>query len=296
MGSLFGGMLAKAGNEVWLVDVWAEHVEAINQRGLRLSGIGGSRAVKHLKATVAAGDVGPSDLVLVFVKSPVTETAVSQAGSLFGRSTLALTLQNGLGNVERIASVIPRQQIIAGITAQGATVLGPGRVRHAGEGVTTIGELEGTSSPRVQSVADTFNEASIQTQTSDNVLGLIWGKLLVNVGINALTALTGLKNGQLLDFSETGDLLEMAVQEALRVVEAHGIRLPFDDPVAHTKAIARATAENRSSMLQDVSHQRPTEIDMINGAIVREGAALGVETPVNRTLTHLVRLMEKTYA
>jgi 2-dehydropantoate 2-reductase len=296
MGSLFGGMLAEAGHEVWLLDVWKEHVELINERGLRIAGTSGTRAVSLVRATATAEEIGPSDWVIVFVKSTVTDTAVSQAKALFRPDTVALTLQNGLGNVEKIASVIPLKQVVAGVTAQGATMLGPGRIRHAGKGATTIGELDGSVSPRVQQMAEAFNAAGIETKISGNVLGLIWGKLMVNVGINALTALTGLKNGQLLEFRETEELMELAVEEAMKVARAKDIDLPFADPVAHTKEIARATAENRSSMLQDVSNQRRTEIDMINGAIVREGERLAISTPVNRSLTNLVRVMEQRYS
>ena len=295
MGSLFGAILAEGGHEVWLLNRWKEHVDAINAHGLHILGVSGERWVRNLRATTLAAQVGPSDLVLVFVKSTVTEVAVSQSRALFGPHTVALTLQNGLGNVEKMASVLDKSQIIAGITAQGSTLLGPGEIRHAGTGGTFIGELDGTISPRIQAVAEAFNRSGIETQITDNVPGLIWGKLLVNVGINALTGLTGLKNGQLLDFPETEELLEMAVQEGFRIAQARGIQIPYADPVSHTKEIARATAGNRSSMLQDVMNRKKTEIGMINGAIVREAMGLGMEASVNRLLMNLVTVLEKTY-
>jgi 2-dehydropantoate 2-reductase len=296
MGSLFGGILAEAGHEVWLVDVWKEHVDAIRQRGLRITGLSGDRVIRRVQAVGSAKEVGGAELVLVFVKSTVTEEAVRGAVSLFEGHTLALTLQNGLGNVERIGSVIGFENILAGITAQGATVVGPGEIFHAGQGLTAVGELKGPVTPRAERVAALFNEAGIQAQVSDNVMGLIWGKLLVNVGINALTALTGLRNGQLLDHPETMEVMEMAVLEATQVAVAKGIRLPYEDPVSHTMEVARATSGNRSSMLQDVSNRRKTEIEMINGAVVREADELGIQTPVNRVLTDLVRTLERNYA
>lgn len=296
MGSLFGGMLAEAGHEVWLVDVWKEHVDAIRNKGLRITGLSGDRLIRQVQAVGSAEEVGGAELVLVFVKSTVTEEAVRGAVSLFEEQTLALTLQNGLGNVERIGSVIGFENILAGITAQGATVVGPGEIYHAGQGLTAVGELKGPVTPRVERVAALFNEASIQTQVSDNVVGLIWGKLLVNVGINALTALTGLLNGQLLDHPETMEIMELAVLEGLKVAQAKGVKLPYQDPVSHTMEVARATSRNRSSMLQDVTHRRKTEVEMINGAIVREAQALGIPTPVNKVLTNLVRTLEKSYS
>lgn len=295
MGSLFGGFLSEAGNEVWLVDIWREHVDTIRAKGLIIEDERKERVIRGLRAVTSPEEAGESELVLVFVKSTVTEGAVGGARPLFGKETLVLTLQNGLGNVERIASVIPASMILAGVTAQGATVLGPGRIYHAGAGLTSIGEISGPPTPRAKRVARLLADAGIRTQVSDNVMGLIWGKLLVNAGINALSALTGLRNGELLDHPETLELMESAVLEAARVAEARGIQLPQEDPAAHTKEVAKLTSHNRSSMLQDVLARRRTEIDALNGAIVREGEALGIKTPINKVLTNLVRMLEKAY-
>jgi len=295
MGSLYGGHLAEGGHEVWLLDVWKEHVDAVNQQGLYIEGISGERYIKNIKASTNPAEIGNAELVLVFVKSTITDVAVSQNKELFGSNTIVLTLQNGLGNIEKISQYIEEKNIIAGITAHGATMLGPGRIKHAGLGKTNIGELNGSVSSRVENIVKIFNDAKLETFLTENVLGLIWGKLLVNVGINALTAITGLKNGQLLEFSETDELLEMVVEEAYRVALAKGIKLTNDNPVEHTREVCRATAENRSSMLQDVTHKRKTEIDMINGAIVKEGAGLEIDTPINKALTNLISVIQKTY-
>lgn len=295
MGSLYGGHLAEAGNEVWFLDVCKEHVDTINENGLYIEGVSGNRNIKNIKATTSKSYIGEVDLVLVFVKSTITELAVSQNKEIFGQNTIVLTLQNGLGNVEKINHVIDKKNIIAGITAHGATMLEPGKIKHAGTGQTYIGELDGSFSSRIQKVAEVFKEANLETKISNNVMGLIWGKLLVNVGINALTAITGLKNGQLVEFPETEELLELAVKEAYSISKAKGIKLDNDDPISHTKEVCRATAENRSSMLQDVTNKRKTEIDMINSAIVKEGIKLGINTPINKSLTNLIRIIEKNY-
>lgn len=295
MGSLYGGHLAEGGHEVWLLDVWKEHVEAVNERGLYIEGVSGQRTVKNIKASKNPGEIGEAELVLVFVKSTVTEVAVAQNKEIFGENTIVLTLQNGLGNIEKVRQYIDEKRIIAGITAHGATLLGPGKIKHAGIGKTHIGELDGSISSRITSVGTLFNKSNLETILSENVLGLIWGKLLVNVGINALTAITGLKNGQLVESAEAEELLELAVEEAYRVAQAKGVNLGYSNPVEHTREVCRATAENRSSMLQDVTHKRATEIDMINGAIVREGARLGIDTPVNKVLTNLIAAIQKNY-
>ncbi len=293
MGSLYGGFLAEAGNEVWLLDVWKEHVTAIQGQGLRIEGISGERRIKNIHATDTPSDIGPSELVIVFVKSTVTDLALQGAQEIIGENTVILTLQNGLGNIEKIASVVEQKRIIAGTTAHGATVLGAGSIKHAGRGPTIIGEIDGKSTARIDTIANILNAANLETTASDNVMGLIWDKLLVNVGINALTAITRLKNGQLIEFKETEEILELAVTEALMVAQAKGIQLGYADPVAHTKEVCKLTAENKASMLQDILHKRKTEIDMINGAIVREGTKLGIQTPANIVLSNLVGVIQR---
>lgn len=266
MGCLYGGMLATAGHDVTLIDIWKEHVEAINCRGLKIENSAGERVVRNVKAVSGARDAGEADLVMVFVKATATAAAMAGAKSLITPSTAVLTLQNGLGNVEAISETIDPAQVIAGTSGHGATMLGPGRIRHAGEGETVIGE-PGGGSPRVEELAEVFRQAGIAAKTTDNVMGVIWTKLIVNAGINALTAITGLRNGSLVELPETDKLLRLAVEEACSVAEAKGIRLEAEDPVEHTRNIAKKTAGNLSSMLQDIIAGRQTEISVINGAI-----------------------------
>jgi 2-dehydropantoate 2-reductase len=191
---------------------------------------------------------------------------------------------------------VKKEQIIAGTTAHGANMLGPGRVKHAGHGTTVIGELNGEISDRINAVADLFKNANLAPVIiSTNVMGLIWDKLLVNVGVNPLTAITGLRNGQLLDYPETEWIGCQAVLEGMKVAEALGIKLEIPDAVAHFKEVCIGTAPNISSMLADVKNKRKTEISNINGAIVREAEKFNIDTPVNKVLTNLVLLKEKLY-
>lgn len=295
MGSLYGGLLADSGNEVWLLDVWKEHVDTINEKGLTIEEKGIYRMIKNIRATTDPGDIGTADLLIVFVKSTVTKKAVRDAISLVGDGTAVLTLQNGLGNIEKIEEVVGKGKVMGGVTSHGSTLLGPGRIRHAGEGDTYIGELDGRISERLQRIVEAFNKAGIRSEVSDDILSLIWGKLLVNVGINALTAITGLRNGQLIEYSGTEEILELAVKEALDVASARDIRIQYQDPIGHVKDVCRLTAQNKASMLQDMLNKRKTEIDMINGAIVREGENAGIPTPVNKVLTNLISVMQDTY-
>lgn len=292
MGSLYGAMLAEAGEDVWLVDVWADHIDAVNKSGLTISSDEGDRKVAIRAATDPAA-FGPAEMVLVFVKSYVTAAAMRGAMALVGKKTMVLTLQNGVGNVEQLGSVVGRERVLAGTSGFGGTMLGAGHIRHAGTGDTMLGEITGERTPRLEELNRVFDRSGLRPKITDNVQGVLWTKLMVNVGINALTALTRVKNGQLLNIPELTILMEMAVGEALVVARQKGIRLIPDDPLSHVKGIARATGNNISSMRQDVERGRPTEIDVINGAVVREGAALGVPTPLNQVLTLLIKSLEK---
>lgn len=295
MGCLYGGTLAEAGHEVFLIDVWREHVEALNASGLEIEEPDRVRRIKKIRAVTHPSEAGVADLVIVFVKATLTESAMRDALGLVGERTMVLTLQNGLGNVEKLNAAAGAAHVVAGTTGHGSTLLGPGRIRHAGSGDTVIGEQDGTRSERIAALASAFEKAGIVTKISENVMGLIWTKLIVNVGINALTAVTGLRNGQLVEHPETEDLMRAAIEEACAVAGAKGIRFEVDDPLEHTRAIAKRTGENRSSMLQDVLAKRRTEISVINGAVVEEGERLGVPVPVNTVLTKLIQVRERTY-
>jgi 2-dehydropantoate 2-reductase len=207
-----------------------------------------------------------------------------------------MTLQNGMGNAETIAEHTPSNRILAGTTAHGATMLEAGSIRHAGAGPTTVGMWDGAEKEFqiARQIADQFTEAGIESAAVEAVHPVIWDKLLINVGINAVTALTGIKNGQILDLELTRELSRAAVEEAASVARVQGIEIR-KDPADHVFEVAAATAANRSSMGQDVDHRRPSEIKAINGFVVREAIRMGLAAPVNQTLTALVETMEAHY-
>ncbi len=295
MGSLFGALLAEAGNDVWLCDVWQDHMQAINNNGLSIDREGKSRNV-HLLATLDPTQIDPADLVIIFVKSTQTQSAAETAQYLVGSGGAVLTLQNGMGNADAIAEVIAPEGILAGTTSHGATMLGPGIIRHAGVGPTTLGAWKNTEQGHrlARRFADTFNTAGIETEAVEDVRCVIWNKLLINIGINAITALTAIKNGRILDLESTKELCRIAVEEAMRVARALNIPIR-DDAVDVVFKVAEATAANRSSMGQDVDSKRPTEIEAINGFIVRESKRLGLDAPVNFTLTALIETLQYHY-
>ncbi len=295
MGSLFGAMLAEAGNNVWLYDVWLEHVQTINQDGLRIERKDKTRTVE-IKATDDPHQVGRAELVIVFVKSSQTSLAAKTAKTIAGSDGAVMTLQNGMGNADVIAKFIEPQRILAGTTSHGATLLGPASIRHAGCGPTTIGTWSQTEAglQRAGQFAKFFNRAGIKTESVADVRSVIWNKLLTNIGINAITALTQIKNGQILDLEITRELVRSAVAEAMSVAQAENIEFQ-DDALEWVFKVAQATALNRSSMGQDVDNRRQTEIAAINGFIVREAKRLGLKAPVNFALTALVQTLEYHY-
>ncbi|MFH1625216.1 MAG: 2-dehydropantoate 2-reductase, partial [Pseudomonadota bacterium] len=294
MGSLFAYFLSKVEKGVWLLDNHQERVDKLSKDGLRVEGISGEHVI-HVNQTTDQRDIGSADLLIICVKAYDTEKATKDALPLLGEDTSLLTLQNGSGNIEAISRIAGKNKVIGGTTSQGATVLGLGHIRHAGRGETTIGELDGRVSERLNRISHTFNSAGIETKITDNVDGLIWSKLLINVGINALTAVLRLKNGELVEYKWARELMRAAVEEAVLVVKASGISLTYQDPIVKVEDVCRATATNVSSMLQDVLRGKKTEIDHINGAIVDEGEKLGISVPINRTLTDLLKTIEMSY-
>lgn len=294
MGSLFGGLLSLSGEEIWLVDIWKEQIEAIQTHGLLIEEKGKEKTIP-LRATIDPKVIGKADLVLYFVKTYDTEKAVKDSLVLEKEETLFLTLQNGLGNEETICKWVNPKKVLLGVTGQGATLLRPGRIRHAGWGKTYVGELEGELTERVHQIARIFSRAGIETEVSSRIRNLVWEKLFVNVGLNALAAITGLKNGQILDYPETLRLLDSLVSEAVEVAKKKGVEVQ-GNPIDRVKAVLEATRENRCSMGQDLDRKRRTEIDALNGAIVREAARLGIPVPYNQVMTDLIKVIEKTFS
>lgn len=295
IGSLLGARLSRTQARVSLLTTDREHIKAIADKGLLLEELDGSISVLQIPGYDRPGDVpGLMDLVIVAVKSYDTPPALSSIRACCHASTLFLTLQNGIGNWELISSVVGTEPVLVGVTAQGATLVGPGRIRHGGNGPTTLGEFRGPPSQRVESLLELFREAGFQVASSGQMEQLVWEKLMINVGINAITALTGIRNGAVARLDTARDLCVTAVREAMAVAKAKGFPMPEEMP-QRVISVAGATAVNRSSMGQDVDRHAQTEIDVINGAIVRFGEEAGLLTPVNRTLTQLIRIKETNY-
>lgn len=294
MGSLVAGFLSKLKEEIWLLDKNKERAGKITQSGISVEGISGNWQAQ-VRVTADTQDIGQVDLIIIAVKSYDTKEAAVAAKPLLGDNTRVLTLQNGIGNIEIISEVVGQEKVIGGVTNLGATLIDAGRIRHAGKGETVIGRIDGKIPVEMRAIREIFNKAGLETRISRDIKGLLWSKLIINVGINALTAITRLNNGRLIEFDGTRRILREAVTEAIRVAKRKRIKLIYDDPLAKVEAVCEATATNVSSMLQDVLKKKRTEIDFINGVIVRQAQELGISVPVNSVLVDLVKTIEASY-
>ena len=290
MGSMFGARLAGAGAKVVLYDLDEAHVAAVAAHGLAVVAPDGDLHAR-LAATGDPLAIGAVDCAVVLVDSNATPVAARTIATALPPQAFALTLQNGIGNVEALVAALGPERVVAGTTYNSAARLGPGKVLHSNIGGTTIGELDGTTSERVTAVADLFRRAGLPIEISDNVLGHVWMKFVLNAAINPVAAITGFRPGEIARSEPARRLLERALDEILAVVAAKGVRLPEADPRA---AVLDHAFEryNRPSMLQHVDEGRRTEIDALNGALVAEAERLGVPCPVNQTIVLAVKSIE----
>jgi 2-dehydropantoate 2-reductase len=294
MGCLLAAFLSKAKVDIWILDKDKERAAKITQSGIDLTGISGEWHVKA-KASSDIKDIGTTDLVIICVKSYDTKQAITHSKALIGENTSVLTLQNGIGNIEIISEVISPDKVIGGVTNLGATLLDTGKTRHAGKGETVIGRIDAKITVEMREIRELFNKCGLEMRISKDIKSLLWSKLIINVGINALTAITRLNNGKLTEFEGTRRIMREAVTEAVRISKRKRIKLSYDDPLAKVESVCEATSGNISSMLQDCLRKKRTEIDFINGVIVRLGQELSIPVPVNSMLVDLVKTIEASY-
>ena len=293
MGSSIGGLLAGAGSEVYLIDTWAEHVNVMNSQGLKLR-VGSSDRIVKVRAATDCRGIGQADLIIVLVKSFNTREAIENAGPIIGDKTVIMSLQNGLGNEEIIEDVVGKEHVLGGRTFAGGSVLAPGHVVANITGKPTfIGELDGTTTERATRIAEEFNRAGLLTTVSSNIVGIMWDKLLVNVATGALCGITRLPYGGLYKMPELMECALEAVSEGMAVAKASGVKLATKDPKeAWFKASEGLPEDFKPSISQSLENGMRTEIDFINGAVVRCGEKCRVPTPVNKTLVASIKGIE----
>lgn len=239
-------------------------------------------------------EIGDSEAIFICVKSYNTENILKSIKDLVKENTYVISLQNGLGNLQLISEYMDSERIIGGITSQEA-ILEDGRIKHISKGETVIGQDSGKILGGVREISSALNKANFPTKISKDINSVIWSKLIIDVGINAISAITKLKNGMLVKNEHTREIMRRAVSEAAKVAKRKRVKLAYDDPIQKVESVCRATADNLSSMLQDVLNREPTEIDFINGAIVRQAKSLNIETPTNEMLAELIKTIESNY-
>lgn len=297
MACLAGGKLKANGEDVRLYNRLNSHVEAINQQGLRIVEKDNSVTQVELEVVQDVKADEQVDILLVLLKAQANETVLGKLRGKLSEKTLIITMQNGIGNAETIEQLFPLNTVVSGTLGHGASVEHDGTILHRGWGTNYLGNAEqGKPSHILEAFARKLTEAGMKTEVSTDVKAVIWNKLFINAAFNAVTALTRLKNGDILNTPEGEDLLRAVTKEAVLVARAEGVDA---DAEAVTEECLRMGRQdiggNKSSMLMDVLKKRQTEIDVINGGIVKLGKKHGIETPVNAGLAGLIRIIEQNY-
>lgn len=287
MGASYGGLLARSGHDVALIDTWQEHIEAINRDGLKLDDARGSHTIA-IEAASDPGGLRPADLAIVLVDSNHTEQAAEAAAAVLTDDGFAITFQNGIGNVEKLQAVLGDHRVLGGSSMCSAATRGPGHVALTHAGPTSIGECDGQESERARRLAETLNEAGLESRVEPDIMTTIWTKFALNCSINAICAATGLRLGEVVRLPELDDFQHRIIDEVLAVTAARGMTLSDPD-------LRRTVKEHcfhkfsKPSMLQHVEAGKRIEIDALNGALVREARSLGVALPYNEALVALVK-------
>jgi len=286
LATLFAARLTQAGQRVIMLGTWKEGIDALRSNGVRLVDASGHEHRFEVHATDDPGECVGVSHALVLVKAWQTERAARQLAECLADDRLAVTLQNGLGNYETLIQSLGLNRVALGSTTTGATLLGPGLARAGGEGIVSIERHQAIGPIEAALKSAKFNVSIVEDAQS-----LVWGKLVINAAINPLTALLRVPNGELLERPSAREMMGKLAREVAEVVRAENIRLPFDDPAAMAEDVARKTATNHSSMLQDVLRNAPTEIDAICGEVIQAAQRHGIDTPVNWACWQLVRAL-----
>ncbi len=281
LATLFAARFAAADISVTMLGTWPEGLAALNEKGARVDG---EDRVYRIHATDNPAECKGMHFALVLVKAWQTELAARQLADCLAEDGIALTLQNGLGNDTVLASALGQPRVARGVTTLGATLLAPGLVRLGGEGPVSL-----ESHSRLGPLAGMLRRAGLVVDIVNDVRSLVWGKLVVSSAINPLTALLRVKNGELLEHPSARALMGELARETAAVAKTLGVALPFPGPERAVEEVAQRTAGNQSSMLQDILRGAPTEIDAINGAVVRLAEEGNLQVPVNRTVWSLVK-------
>lgn len=293
MGSVYAALLGAAGHEVWAIDQWREHVEAMRSKGLHLEGASGDRTVP-LHATTNAAEAGVCDLVIIATKAMHVEQAAQASKAIVGPDSVVLSIQNGLGGPDTAARVLGKERVLVGVVGGfGASMRGPGHAHHNGMELVRLGELTGPVSPRLEAVAEAWRSGGFKVKTFDDIDQLVWEKLICNVCFSGTCAVTERTIAEVMNDPDTWEVASGCAKEAFNVAKARGIRVDISDPVQYVRDFGSKIPNARPSMLLDHMAGRMSEIEAINGAIPVAAKALGIAAPYNTVISSLVRAKER---
>lgn len=296
MGSVYAGLMQDAGHEVHGVCHWPDHVAAIERDGLRVHGHSGDRTVRLASVATSTEGMPVADLVIIATKALDAQAAAQSCKHLIGPTTVVQGIQNGLGSPERIAAVLGGSRLAVGVVGGfGASCPQPGTVHHNGMEMIRFGSYAELPADQLEASADIWRSSGFRARTFTDLDQMVWEKFIMNVTFSGTAALTGLTIGQIMAHETSWSVAQACAEEAIAVAAAKGVHLDVGDPIEHIRRLGSKIPEARPSMLLDIQAQRPTEIDAINGAVVTEGRKHGVPTPVNDTVSNLVRGRERTY-
>ena len=297
MGALYAALLGKAGNEVWAIDVWQEHLDAIATDGLHVSGASGTYVVDGIRIGRTPSDAGPSDLWVIATKAADVDTPLAEIASLLRPDDVVMPLQNGLGAGERVAARVPPGQVVVGIAEGfGSSIPQPGSVHHNGMRLIRIGELNGGLTERVQHIEQVWREAGFEVRAFADIDRMIWEKFLCNVTLSAPTAAFDVTVGELMANPEQWAVALGCMQEAYRLGLARGVAFSFDDPDRYVTEFAATIPNASPSMRLDHLARRRSEVDVINGKVVELSREMGLEAPYNEALCAVLRARESRFA
>lgn len=296
MGSIYAGLFADAGHEVWAIDIWQEHLNAINQQGLRIEGASGDRLVKTIHATPEITEAGICDLYIIATKAAGVGAAARAIAAVMGPDSLVLTIQNGLGAGERIAEHMPIDNVLLGVAEGfGAVLRGPGHTYHSAMNLIRLGEVHGGITERLEQVAQLWRDAGFRAKAFDDINQLIWEKYLCNVTFSAPCTVFDCTVGELMSDPTLWQIALGCTREAYVLGQKLNIHFSFDDPIAYVTAFGARLSDARPSMLLDHMAHRRSEIDAINGMAVELGKRLAIPTPYNEVLTAIIHRHEAQF-
>ena len=296
MGSVYAGLLAEAGHEIWAVDIWREHVDAINRDGLRVEGASGDRVVQGINATSNAADVGECELYVLATKASGVAPAAEMIAPLMGSNSMVITIQNGLGAGERIARHMDTDRVLLGVAdGFGASMKGPGHVHHNAMNLIRVGEMNGGMTERLQLITRLWQQAGFNAQAFEDIDQLIWGKYICNVTFSGPCTVFDYTLGELMADPAAWAIARGCALEVYALGQAKNIAFTFEDPLEYVEAFGNRMPDARPSMLLDHHAKRASEIDAINGMAVELGRELGIPTPYNEVLSAIIRQRERDF-